>query len=112
MAWIGWLLPDERAARLVAEALRHDPSLLVLDEALTMIDEAGGSPALMTALLDRLASDPEPGARALIAEALGAVRDPRAEAALRAAASGDPSHLVRDEARDALEEAAELRGDR
>jgi len=112
VAWIGWLLPDERAARLVEGVLRDDPSLLVLDEALTTIDEAGGSSAAVTALLDRLVADPDPRARAMIAEALGAVRDPRAVAALRTAASADPSPSVRAEARDALGEAAERRGDR
>lgn len=112
VAWVGWRLPDERAARLVEGVVRDDRSLLVLDEALTTIDEAGGSSAMLTALLERLVADPDPRARAMIAEALGAVRDPRAVAALRTAASEDPVPLVRREARDALEEAAEWRGDR
>ena len=112
VAWIGWLLPDDRAAGLVARALGDDPSLLVLDEALTMIEETGGSPATLTALLDRHDADPDPRARAMIAEALAAVRDPRAEAALRSAASDDPSPFVRGEALDALEEVAETSGNR
>lgn len=103
LAWIGYQRDDPAARALVLEALRRDPSRLVLDEGLGALDLDGGStPAVREVLFALLADHPDPGARALIAESLEHLQSVAAVEALVQSATTDSSPEVRMEAVDAL----------
>lgn len=103
LSWIGYRMEDRRVADLVVEVLRDRPSRLLLDEGLGALDLAGDpSVEIRDLLFELLAEHPDPIGRALVAESIEPLRDPRAVEALVAAASDDPSPGVRMEAVDAL----------
>lgn len=103
LAWIGYQRDDPAARSIVVEALRRDPSPLVLDEALGALDLDGGStPEVRETLFTLLADHPDPRARALVAESLERLRSADVVEALVRSATADVSSEVRMEAVDAL----------
>ncbi len=103
LAWIGYQRDDPAARSIVLEALRRDPSRLVVDEALGALDLDGGStPEVREVLFGLLADHPDPRVRALVAESLERLRTADVVEPLVRSATTDASVEVRMEAVDAL----------